>query len=77
MKIDITGRHVSTQHVAHYFAYEHLNAGPIREVAEMCSEFAGQMLLVLPDGPELTVGLRKLLEAKDAFVRCAVGQIVP
>lgn len=27
---------------------------------------------MLPDGPELTAGLRKLLEAKDCFVRAAV-----
>lgn len=26
----------------------------------------------LPDSPELTAGLRKLLEAKDCFVRAAV-----
>lgn len=26
----------------------------------------------LPDGPELTAGLRKLLEAKDCFVRAAL-----
>jgi hypothetical protein len=27
---------------------------------------------MLPDGPELTVGLRKLLEAKDCLVRAAL-----
>jgi hypothetical protein len=26
----------------------------------------------LPDGPELTAGLRKLLEAKDCFVRASL-----
>jgi hypothetical protein len=26
----------------------------------------------VPDGPELTAGLRKLLEAKDCFVRAAI-----
>jgi hypothetical protein len=29
----------------------------------------------LPDGPELTVGLRKLLEAKDCFVRAALDRL--
>lgn len=29
------------------------------------------MIRELPDGPELTAGLRKLLEAKDCFVRQA------
>jgi hypothetical protein len=31
------------------------------------------MISTLPDGPELTAGLRKLLEAKDCFVRAAVA----
>ncbi len=33
------------------------------------------MVQILPDCPELTVGLRKLLEAKDAFVRTAVEHV--
>ena len=32
------------------------------------------MAAQLPDGPELTAGLRKLLEAKDCFVRTAIAQ---
>jgi hypothetical protein len=28
----------------------------------------------LPDGPELSTGLRKLLEAKDCLVRAAIEQ---
>jgi hypothetical protein len=27
----------------------------------------------LPDGPEKSAGMRKLLEAKDCFVRAALG----
>jgi hypothetical protein len=30
------------------------------------------MISDLPDGPELSAGLRKLLEAKDCFVRAAL-----
>jgi len=33
---------------------------------------AEAMIRELPDGPELTTGLRKLLEGKDAFVRAAL-----
>jgi hypothetical protein len=33
---------------------------------------AEAMIVELPDGPELTAGLRKLLEAKDCFVRAAL-----
>ncbi|PRY56421.1 hypothetical protein B0I28_10970 [Glycomyces artemisiae] len=32
------------------------------------------MIAALPDGPELTAGLRKLLEAKDCFVRAALDR---
>jgi hypothetical protein len=35
---------------------------------------AKTMVEGLPDGPELSAGLRKLLEAKDCFVRAAVLQ---
>jgi hypothetical protein len=33
---------------------------------------AEQMVRDLPDGPELSAGLRKLLEAKDCFVRAGL-----
>jgi hypothetical protein len=35
------------------------------------------MIYQLPDGPELIAGLRKLLEAKDCFVRCEVYRADP
>jgi hypothetical protein len=37
-----------------------------------CAALADEMIHTLPAGPELTVGLRKLLEAKDCFVRAAI-----
>lgn len=70
--IDVEGRHPATAHFAPLFGYEHLREGRLRDVSRACAEFAGDMVSVLPDGPELTVGLRKLLEAKDAFVRAEV-----
>jgi hypothetical protein len=41
-------------------------------VSKPCGGLAEEMIRVLPDGPELTAGLRKLLEAKDCFVRAAL-----
>mgnify|MGYP000284632616 CR=1 FL=1 len=35
---------------------------------------ADEMVRALPDGPELSAGLRKLLEAKDAAVRAVVAK---
>lgn len=69
---DLTNRHPGTRQLYRYFDYSHLPAGPLRETSAMCALLAGQMVDVLPDGPELTAGLRKLLEAKDCFVRQAL-----
>lgn len=46
---------------------------PLRNVAEKVAVLRTEILNDLPnDGPELTAGLRKLLEAKDCFVRQAL-----
>jgi hypothetical protein len=66
------GRHPGTQHFRPLFAYGHLPAGPLRDTSGMCADLAEAMVGTLPDGPELSAGLRKLLEAKDCFVRAAV-----
>jgi hypothetical protein len=70
--ISTEGRHPSTRQIAQWFAYSHLPAGKPRHLSAMCAALAGQMVRELPDGPELTAGLRKLLEAKDCFVRAAI-----
>jgi len=41
----------------------------LREVAQPIAELAERFNATLPDGPEKSAGLRKLLEAKDCFVR--------
>ena len=69
--IDLSNRHESTQHTAQFFAYDRLPEH-LRNVARHCHDLAEHMIRTLPDGPELTIGLRKLLEAKDAFVRHAL-----
>lgn len=69
---DLTDRHPSTQQIARYFEFGHLVNPYLREVSEMCHDLAGDLIVGLPDGPELTTGLRKLLEAKDCFVRAAL-----
>ena len=64
-------RHPGTQHLLELFAYEHLPEH-LKDVSRQSSSLAVQMIEQLADGPELTAGLRKLLEAKDCFVRQAV-----
>lgn len=67
----LQGRHPSTTGIARYFAYEHLPE-PLKTVSMYSHHLAEAMIRDLPDGPELTTGLRKLLEAKDCFVRAAL-----
>lgn len=55
-----------------YFKYEHLPPA-LQAVSKPICLLAQQMDAELPDGPEKTTGLRKLLEAKDCFVRTLVS----
>lgn len=68
----MTGRHPGTIQLARWFAHDHLPP----HLAEISSPFrvlADRMVEALPDGPELSAGLRKLLEAKDCMVRAAIA----
>lgn len=51
-----------------FFTYTHLPE-KLQQVSKPIGELARQMNELLPDGPEKSAGLRKLLEAKDALVR--------
>ena len=64
-------RHPGTTHLLRYFEYAHLPER-LQAVSKPCADLATSLVDELPDGPELTAGLRKLLEAKDCFVRAAL-----
>ena len=51
-----------------YFAYDYLPPA-LQEVSKPIGELAKMLEEKLPDGPEKSAGMRKLLEAKDCFVR--------
>jgi hypothetical protein len=55
-----------------YFKYEHLPPH-LQERSKPFADLANQMAETLPRGPETSAGLRKLLEAKDCFVRAALS----
>lgn len=55
-----------------YFAFSHLPAH-LQEVSKPIGELAEKLEAELPDGPEKSAGMRKLLEAKDCFVRAKLG----
>jgi len=55
-----------------YFEYSHLPS-KLQAVSKPICELALEMDKSLPDGAEKSAGLRKLLEAKDCFVRQALS----
>lgn len=68
---NIEHRHPSTQHFGPLFAYDHLPPR-LATVSKVFHDAASSVILTTPDGPELSAGLRKLLEAKDCVVRAHV-----
>lgn len=54
-----------------YFNYSHLPAD-MQVVSKAICDIAHAFDSTLPDGAEKSAGLRKLLEAKDCFVRTLV-----
>ncbi|MFD3802653.1 hypothetical protein ACFWTC_03270 [Streptomyces sp. NPDC058619] len=57
--------------ILRYFESGHL-PDRLKSVSSPFSVLARQLVDSLPPGPELSVALRKLLEAKDAAVRAAL-----
>lgn len=64
--------HLATQAILKYFAYDHLPE-QLAGVSRLFHDLAWKQAETLPEGPEVTVCLRKLLEAKDCAVRAMLG----
>ena len=54
-----------------YFEYKHLPER-LRDISEPFHDMAWALTIELPRSAERAAGLRKLLEAKDCFVRAAL-----
>jgi hypothetical protein len=63
---------MSEERMIKWFDFGHLPEGRLREVSKKFHALAKYVTEELPIGPERTVALRKLLEAKDAAVRSTV-----
>lgn len=63
--------HTQKNPIIEYFSYDHLPKH-LKGVSAVISNVAILLNESLPDGPEKSTGLRKLLEAKDCFVRQAL-----
>lgn len=59
-----------------FFAFAHLPAH-LQAVSKPIGELANHLEWQLPDGSEKSAGMRKLLEAKDCFVRAALDAPKP
>lgn len=57
--------------IMQFFAYEHLPPH-LQIVSKPFGDLAWLLDQTLPDGPEKSAGLRKLLEAKDCMVRASL-----
>jgi hypothetical protein len=58
-----------TEPILQFFVYEHLR-DDLQHASKPFGELARQIVQNYPRNPERTVAMRKLLEAKDAAVRC-------
>lgn len=67
-------RHPAVEHLLRYFTYAHLPPH-LREISEPFALLAHDLAARDLHGPELTVALRKLLEAKDCAVRAALPPV--
>ena len=63
--------HPGIEALLRFFEYEHLPPG-LQAVSKPFHDLAHDQVRQLPENAETTAGLRKLLEAKDCFVRAAL-----
>jgi len=63
---------VMSSQIMQYFSYIHLPDN-LRDISKRVFLLAEEMEKLLPDCAEKSAGLRKLLEAKDCFVRAKIS----
>lgn len=67
------GRNPAVVHIMQFFTYAHLKGDDLQSVSAKVAQLAWDLARDIPDSPELTAGLRKLLEAKDCLVRAKLS----
>ena len=67
-RVNPAHRHPGTAHLLVLLNTDHLPP-KLHEISGAVEDLAHELVAKLEDGPELTVGLRHLLDAKDALVR--------
>lgn len=67
---ETVSRHPSVENTLRYFSKLPQSDKDLDQVRHLCADLAANIVNLIPkDSPELSMGLRKLLEAKDCFVR--------
>lgn len=61
--------------ILRFFQYEHLTNDYLKDTSKLFADLAHKIDKGLKPSPEKAVALRKLLESKDAAVRCVVEQL--
>lgn len=70
-------RHPSIEAITKYFEFGHLPEH-LQPISAACAELKDAILHeISTDSAELTTGFRKLLEAKDCFVRAGLEATTP
>lgn len=59
--------------ILRFFEFDHLRE-PLKSISQQFYFLAHKMAADLQYDPETSAGLRKLLEAKDCFVRAAISE---
>ena len=71
-ELGLVERDTMTERMLKWFEYSHLPEH-LQAVSKPFGELANQLVEAIESGPERTVALRKLLEAKDAAVRAKLN----
>lgn len=69
-----SSRHPSVQEKLQWFSSDHLT-DRLAAIVQLFEATANDLLMELGDGPQLTIALQKLIEAKDAAVRQVVSDM--
>jgi hypothetical protein len=72
-KIELTAAEMESP-ILRYFRHDHLPSGDLKGTSAQFANLAHWTVENVPNGPERTVALRKLLEAKDAALRAALAK---
>lgn len=70
--INTTGRHQYVADAARWLEPNPNLTGLASDVSTRCAELATVLLAHLADGPQLALGLQRLTDAKDCFVRATL-----